>query len=185
MSYTIALIKPDAVQRRLVGLIISRVEETGLGIVAMKMLHSSGWNAKAFYSRQHFGKPYYRDLCTFMLAGDSFGLVLSGTDAIMTWRDKMGSFNTRAEGTIRGDFMLKDARPMENLVHGSDSLESYAYEYNVLFGQPVKLGDVSRCVCNHFHLLTNELQEGIENTRTERCAQCGCLHFVAGELVRK
>ena len=132
MNQTLVLCKPDAVERGLVGKIISRFEEKGLTIASLKMLTITPDIAAQHYA-EHVGKPFYDDLVAFIGRSRSVAMVVEGPDD--TWqivRKMMGSTNAaEAEpGTIRGDF---SALFTENLVHGSDSAESAQREIGIFF----------------------------------------------------
>ena len=132
MNQTLVLCKPDAVERGLVGKIISRFEEKGLTITSLKMLTISPDIAALHYA-EHVGKPFYDDLVAFIGRSRSVAMVVEGPDD--TWqivRKMMGSTNAaEAEpGTIRGDY---SALFTENLVHGSDSAESAQREIGIFF----------------------------------------------------
>ena len=116
---TLSIIKPDAVSNNAVGDIVSRFENAGLKIIAMRMERLSQERAKGFYA-EHDGKPFFKDLVSFMTSGPVVLQVLEGENAIARNRELMGSTNPQeAEpGTIRADFAKSiDA----NAVHGSDS----------------------------------------------------------------
>ncbi len=132
MNQTLVLCKPDAVERKLVGKIISRFEEKGLSVSSMRMLTITPDIAALHYA-EHVGKPFYDDLVTFIGRSNSVAMVIEGPED--TWeivRKMMGATNAaEAEpGTIRGDF---SALFTENLVHGSDSAESARREINIFF----------------------------------------------------
>ena len=132
MNQTLVLCKPDAVERGLVGKIISRFEEKGLKITSLKMLTITPDIAALHYA-EHVGKPFYDDLVAFIGRSRSVAMVVEGPDD--TWqivRKMMGSTNAaEAEpGTIRGDY---SALFTENLVHGSDSAESAQREIGIFF----------------------------------------------------
>lgn len=132
MNQTLVLCKPDAVERKLVGKIISRFEEKGLSIPSMRMLTITPDIAALHYA-EHVGKPFYDDLVTFIGRSNSVAMVIEGPED--TWeivRKMMGATNAaEAEpGTIRGDY---SALFTENLVHGSDSAESARREINIFF----------------------------------------------------
>ena len=132
MNQTLVLCKPDAVERKLVGKIISRFEEKGLSISSMKMLTITPDIAALHYA-EHVGKPFYDDLVTFIGRSTSVAMVIEGPED--TWeivRKMMGATNAaEAEpGTIRGDY---SALFTENLVHGSDSAESARREISIFF----------------------------------------------------
>ena len=126
MQKTLAIIKPDAVQRRLIGKIINRFEEKGLEIIALKMTVISEDMARKNYS-VHKGKEYYEKLVKFMTSGPVVILVLRGKNVIDVARKLMGSADP---GTIRGDYALSGRF---NLIHGSDSVESAEREIALFF----------------------------------------------------
>ena len=133
MKQTLVLCKPDAVERSLVGEIISRFEKKGLKIVALRMLTIGPELAEKHYA-EHVGKPFYNDLVDFIGRSPAVAMVIEGPED--TWeivRKMMGATNAaQAEpGTIRGDF---SALFTENLVHGSDSAESATREIEIFFG---------------------------------------------------
>lgn len=131
MERTLVLIKPDAVQRRLVGRILARFEARGLQLVALKMIRISETLARTHYA-PHEGKPFYEPLIRFVTGGPTVALVVEGKRAIEVVRGMMGpTFGPDApSGTIRGDFGLSNRF---NLVHGSDSPESAAAEIALFF----------------------------------------------------
>ena len=128
---TLVLLKPDAVNRRLVGEIISRFERKGLKIVAMKMLWMSREMAEKHYE-VHRGKPFYESLIDYITSGPIVAMVLEGNNAIAVVRKMMGKTNGQeAEpGTIRGDYSMS---VQNNLVHGSDSPENATREISLFF----------------------------------------------------
>ena len=133
MEQTLVLCKPDAVERSLVGEIISRFEKKGLKIAALRMLTIGPELAEKHYA-EHIGKPFYSDLVDFIGRSPAVAMVIEGPED--TWeivRKMMGATNAaQAEpGTIRGDF---SALFTENLVHGSDSAESAKREIEIFFG---------------------------------------------------
>ena len=133
MKQTLVLCKPDAVERSLVGEIISRFEKKGLKIVALRMLVIGPDIAEKHYA-EHVGKPFYDDLVDFIGRSPAVAMVIEGPED--TWeivRKMMGATNAaQAEaGAIRGDF---SALFTENLVHGSDSAESAEREIEIFFG---------------------------------------------------
>ena len=130
---TLSIIKPDAVSKNVVGDIVSRFENAGLKIIAMRMERLSQERAKGFYA-EHDGKPFFKDLVSFMTSGPSVLQVLEGENAIARNRELMGSTNPQeAEpGTIRADFAKSiDA----NAVHGSDSPASAIREIKFFFSE--------------------------------------------------
>ncbi len=129
---TLSIIKPDAVAKKVIGDIIRRFEENGLAVIATRMTQLSVGQAGRFYA-VHEGRPFYRDLCTFMSSGPVLAMVLEGKNAIALNRQLMGATNPKeAEaGTIRADHADSiDA----NAVHGSDSEENAATEIAFFFG---------------------------------------------------
>jgi len=128
---TLSLIKPDGVQRGLIGEVIGRFERAGLKIRAMKMLHLTKAQALQFYE-VHRERPFYDSLTTFMSSGPIVAMILEGDNAVQVNRDLMGATDYRqaAAGTIRADF----AKEIEaNLVHGSDSPENAQTEITFFF----------------------------------------------------
>ncbi len=128
---TLVLLKPDAVNRRLVGEILTRFERKGLKIVAMKMLWLTKEKAEEHYS-VHKGKPFYDSLIEYITSSPIIAMVLEGESAIKVVRKIMGVTDgvEAAPGTIRGDFALSI---QNNLVHGSDSVESAKREISIFF----------------------------------------------------
>ena len=133
MEQTLVLIKPDAVNRGLIGEIIRRFESRTLKIKALKILNPSKEIIERHYE-VHRGKPFFDDVVAFMASGTVVAMVLEGENAIEIVREMMGALEpTEARpGTIRGDFTLS---VRENLVHGSDSLESAEREIAIWFGK--------------------------------------------------
>ncbi|MEI7609043.1 MAG: nucleoside-diphosphate kinase [Rhodospirillaceae bacterium] len=128
---TLSIIKPDATRRNLTGAINAKFEAAGLRIVAQKRLWLSRAQAEAFYA-VHAQRPFYNDLCTFMISGPVVVQVLQGENAVLANRDVMGATNpaNAAAGTIRKEF----AESIEaNSVHGSDSQENAAIEIAFFF----------------------------------------------------
>jgi nucleoside-diphosphate kinase len=128
---TLAIVKPDAVAKRVVGKILTKIEEGGFTVLAVKLAHLSLGEARGFYY-VHRQRPFYDSLCSFMAQGPSLLMVLEGDDAIQRWRDLMGATDPAkaAAGTIRKEF----ASSIEaNAVHGSDSPESAATEIPYFF----------------------------------------------------
>lgn len=131
MERTLVLLKPDALQRRLVGRIIARLETKGLRIVAMKLIQVSPALAERQYA-EHVGKPFYEELVRFITSAPVVALVVEGPRAIEAVRRLMGKTNPfeADPGTIRGDFGLSVGM---NLVHGSDSPAAAAREIALFF----------------------------------------------------
>jgi nucleoside-diphosphate kinase len=131
MERTLSIIKPDGVTKNLIGEVIKRFEKKGLRIKALKMIHMSREEAKGFYI-VHKERPFYESLTSFMSEGPIVVMVLEGEEAIIKVRDIMGATNPKeaATGTIRASF----ASDIEhNIIHGSDSKESAAYEIAYFF----------------------------------------------------
>lgn len=131
MERTLILIKPDGVQRQLIGRILSRFEEKGIKIAALKLLRMSQGQAENLYS-VHAGKSFHGSLIKFITSGPLVALALEGPKVIAIGRKLLGAtFGANAEaGTIRGDFGCSKSF---NLVHGSDSAEAAARELPILF----------------------------------------------------
>jgi nucleoside-diphosphate kinase len=128
---TLAIIKPDAVEKGVVGEIITRIERAGFAIAAAKLVYLSAGEAGGFYA-VHRERPFYASLCAFMTRGPVLAMVLEGDRAIARWRELMGATDPAkaAPGTIRKDF----ASSIEaNAAHGSDSPESAAFEISYFF----------------------------------------------------
>lgn len=129
---TLSIIKPDGVQKNLIGEIYRRFEEAGLEIVAAKMLHLDRSQAEGFYA-VHRERPFFADLVAYMTSGPVMVQVLEGEDAIQKNRELMGATNPAdaAPGTIRADHA---ASIEENVVHGSDGPDTAATEIAYFFG---------------------------------------------------
>ncbi|MGC4003926.1 MAG: nucleoside-diphosphate kinase [Pirellulales bacterium] len=143
MERTFILFKPDCVQRRLVGRILSRFEDKGLNVIAMKMLQVTPELSKQHYA-EHVAKPFYPNLEEFITASPIVAAVLEGLEAIRVVRDLLGATNglKAAPGTIRGDF--SSSRQM-NLVHASDGPEAAAREIALYF-QPAEVVSYTQTV---------------------------------------
>ena len=128
---TLAIIKPDAVERRLVGRIIQRIEDAGFDIRAMRHVTLTRADAEGFYT-VHRQRPFFASLTEFMSSGPIVALVLEAPDAIRKWRTVMGATDpAKAEpGTIRKDFASSIER---NATHGSDAPETAAFELSYFF----------------------------------------------------
>ena len=133
MERSLVLIKPDAMQRRLAGTIISRLENQGLKLVALKMLHLDRALAQQHYAI-HKDKPFFDDLVNYISSAPIIALVFEGNKAVEIIRKTMGATDpAQAEtGTIRGDFGLDIGR---NTVHGSDSVETAEQEIRLFFAK--------------------------------------------------
>ena len=138
---TFTLLKPDAVQRGLVGEVLQRFERKGLKIVAMKAMRVSKELAEAYYA-EHKGKPFFDPLVRFVTSSPVVAMVLEGEGAVAVVRKMMGRTNSaEAEpGTVRGDYGLIIGR---NLIHGSDSLASAKREIGLFF-KPEELLEYTR-----------------------------------------
>ena len=132
VEQTLSIIKPDGVQKNLIGEIYSRFEKAGLEVVAARMMHLSPEQAQGFYA-VHKERPFFNDLVTYMMSGPVMVQALQGENAIAKNRDIMGATNPAdAEaGTIRADFAESIE---ENIVHGSDAAETAAVEIAYFFG---------------------------------------------------
>ena len=131
LTRTLALIKPDAFDRRLTGKIIDIAHDAGLTIVAMKSVNLNRNQAEAFYA-VHRERPFFASLVAFMTAGTTVAMVLEGSDAVPAWRDAMGATDPAeaAPGTIRRRFAESIER---NCCHGSDSDANAAVEIGCFF----------------------------------------------------
>jgi nucleoside-diphosphate kinase len=133
MERTLSIIKPDAVQKNVIGEIISRFEKNGLRIAAMKKIWMTKEEAKGFYI-VHKERPFYDGLTSFMSEGPIVIMVLEGENAIAKNREIMGATNpaNAATGTIRKDFAENIER---NAVHGSDAPETAVFEIKYFFSE--------------------------------------------------
>jgi nucleoside-diphosphate kinase len=128
---TLAIIKPDAVAKGVTGQIIHRIEETGMTIIAAKLIRMTAEEAAGFYI-VHQERPFYASLCAFMTQGPCLPMVLEGENVIQRWRDLMGATDPAKAGpaTLRKEF----AESIEaNVVHGSDAPETAAFEISYFF----------------------------------------------------
>ena len=125
------LVKPDGVQRGLIGTVIGRIEKKGLKIAGLKLIHVSEELAKEHYG-EHVDRPFFGDLVSFITSSPVVALAIEGDNAVAVMRTLMGGTNPQeaAPGTIRGDFGMTIGM---NLVHGSDSPESAERELNLFF----------------------------------------------------
>lgn len=132
VEQTLSIIKPDGVQKNLIGEIYGRFEKAGLEIVAAKMIHLSKDEAEDFYG-VHRERPFFNDLVAYMTSGPVMVQAMQGEDAIVRNRDIMGATNPAEadKGTIRADFADSIE---ENIVHGSDAVETAAQEIQFFFG---------------------------------------------------
>jgi nucleoside-diphosphate kinase len=152
MERTLILLKPDCVQRRLIGPVITRFESKGLNIIAIKMLRVTPALAKRHYA-EHVEKPFYSGLEAFITGAPVVAMVIEGLEAIRVIREMLGATSglKAAAGTIRGDF--SSSRQM-NLVHASDGPEAAAREIDLYF-QPEE-------ICTYDPTLTPWMKAGDE-----------------------
>lgn len=130
---TLSIVKPDGVRRNVIGKVLSRFEDQGLTITAMKLLQMDRAQAEGFYA-VHRERPFFDSLVSYMTSGPVVVSVLEGENAVLKNRDIMGATDPKkaAPGTIRADF----AESIEaNTVHGSDSVENAAIEIAYFFGK--------------------------------------------------
>lgn len=135
MEQTLILLKPDAVQRQLVGALISRFEQRGLKIAALKLMQVSKDLAEEHYA-VHKERPFFNDLISYITSGPIVALVLAGPNAIQAARNTIGATNPveATPGSIRGDYGMEIGR---NLVHGSDAPETAKAEIALWFGEDI------------------------------------------------
>ena len=128
---TLSIIKPDGVAKNLIGEVIRRIESKGLKVIAAKMISMTKVQAAGFYA-VHEGKPFFESVTNFMSSGPCVVMVLEGENAIASYRELMGATNKdyAAEGTIRRDYATDIEK---NVVHGSDSPETAAFEIGYFF----------------------------------------------------
>ena len=131
VEQTLSIIKPDATKRNITGKINSMIEDKGLRIIAQKRLQLDLEMAENFYS-VHKDRSFFHDLCSYMISGPVVVQVLQGKDAVLNYRELMGSTDpsNASEGTIRKAFAIGI---QENSVHGSDSIENALKEINFFF----------------------------------------------------
>ena len=141
MERTYLMVKPDGVQRGLVGEIMSRFEKKGLKLVAAKLMVIPKETAEKHYA-EHKGKKFYPSLISYITSGPVFAMVWEGENAVQVCRNIMGKTNPQesAPGTIRGDYCMVTG---VNIIHGSDSPESAAREIGIFF-RPEDLVDYKR-----------------------------------------
>lgn len=156
METTLIILKPDAVQRGIMGRIISRFEDKGLKVVGAKMMQISQKLAATHYE-SHQGKKFYDGLVRFMTSSPVLVLALHGVNAIEISRKMMGAtFGSKAEpGTIRGDFGVSNSF---NLIHGSDSPDAAKRELSLFFGSGEVL-DYSRQIDNWVYDMSGKTPE--------------------------
>ena len=142
MERTLVLVKPDGVQRGLVGEMLSRLERKGLKVVGLRLLQVPREMADRHYA-VHAGKHFYEGLVEFITSGPVAAIALEGPDAIATVRRVVGQTmpNEAAAGTIRGDLGISGLR---NLIHASDSAETAAFELDLWFGSGELLENADR-----------------------------------------
>jgi nucleoside-diphosphate kinase len=152
MERTLVLLKPDCVQRRLMGTVLGRFEQKGINVIAMKMMNVSPELSKQHYA-EHVEKPFYKGLEEFITGAPVVAMVLEGLEVIRVVRDMLGATNglKAAAGTIRGDF--SSSRQM-NLVHASDGPEAAEREIKLYFEQSE--------ICGYEPTLTPWLKAGDE-----------------------
>ena len=128
---TLAIIKPDAIKKKIIGKIIQRIEEEGFKILGLKMLHLTKEEAKGFYI-VHKDKHFYQSLTEFMSSAEILVMVLEGENAIVHWREVMGATDPALAktGTLRQMFGFSIER---NAVHGSDSLPTAEWEVDYFY----------------------------------------------------
>ncbi len=133
MEKTFLMVKPDGVQRNLVGEIINRFESKGFKLVGAKLMNISNDLAETHYG-EHKERPFFGELVQFITSGPVFAMVWEGENVIPIARDMMGKTNPleAASGTIRGDFGMTVGK---NIIHGSDSPESAEREINLFFNK--------------------------------------------------
>ena len=131
MQRTLAIIKPDAVERQLTGAIIQRIESAGFHVRAMRRVHLSRQEAEGFYA-VHRERPFFGELTTFMSSGPCVLLALEAPNAIAKWRETMGATDPAkaAPGSLRKEFGESIGR---NATHGSDAPETAAFELGYFF----------------------------------------------------
>jgi nucleoside-diphosphate kinase len=131
MERTLSIVKPDGIQKHLIGEVIKRFESDGLTVVGLKMISMNKKEAEGFYA-VHRGKPFFESLTTFMSSGPSVVMVLQGEGAISKTRELMGATDPKQakEGTLRRQFATNIEK---NVVHGSDAPETAAFEIKYFF----------------------------------------------------
>ena len=137
---TLILVKPDGVRRNLIGEVIRRVETKGYNVVALKMVQADRSILAAHYA-EHEGKPFYEPLVEFVMSGPVVAIIAEGNRVIEGFRKLAGATDpTVAEpGTIRGDLARdQGTKVVQNIVHGSDSVESATREIGIWFATDVK-----------------------------------------------
>lgn len=143
MERSLIILKPDAIQRGLIGPILTRIEQRGLRIIGMKLIQIDEALARRHYA-VHEGKAFFNSLISYITSGPVVVLVVTGSHVVDMVRSMVGATNPvkAAPGTIRGDFALEIGR---NLIHASDSPENGEMEVNLFF-RPEELVDMRRSV---------------------------------------
>lgn len=138
MEKTFLMVKPDGVQRQLIGEIVSRFERKGLQLVGAKLMTISEDLAQQHYG-EHKGKPFYGELVEFITSGPVFAMVWQGENVVELTRKMMGKTNPKDAdpGTIRGDYCMNVG---QNIIHGSDSPESADREIALFFNESELVG---------------------------------------------
>ena len=131
LERTLIILKPDTIQRGLMGEVIGRIEQRGMRVIAMKMMWVDEALAERHYG-EHKGKSFYEPLLDFITSGPVVAMIVEGPEAIQVMRTMMGATNSKeaAPGTIRGDFGMSNRH---NLIHGSDSPASAKREIDLFF----------------------------------------------------
>ncbi len=131
MEKTLSIVKPDGIQKHLIGEIIKRFENNGLKVIGLKMISMNKKEAEGFYA-VHRGKPFFESLTTFMSSGPCVVMVLQGERAISMIRELMGATDPKQAkgGTLRHEFATNIEK---NVVHGSDAPETAAFEIRYFF----------------------------------------------------
>jgi nucleoside-diphosphate kinase len=131
MERTLSIVKPDGIQKHVIGEVIRRFEKYGLRVIALKMIWMDKKKAEGFYA-VHRGKPFFESLTTFMSSGPSVVMVLEGDGAISKTRELMGATDPKQakDGTLRSQFATNIEK---NVVHGSDAPETAAFEIKYFF----------------------------------------------------
>jgi nucleoside-diphosphate kinase len=135
---TLAIVKPDGVEQKVVGKVVARIEAEGFRIAGLRMIRLGKAEAEGFYA-VHRGKPFFSSLTAFMSSGPAVVMVLEREEAIAKWREIMGATNpaNAAPGTLRKELATSVER---NIVHGSDAPETAAFEIAYFFGGVDLLG---------------------------------------------
>jgi nucleoside-diphosphate kinase len=131
MERTLSIVKPDGVQKHLIGEVVKRFEDHGLKVIGLKMISMDKKGAEGFYA-VHRGKPFFDSLTTFMSSGPAVVMVLEGEGAIAKTRELMGATDPKQakEGTLRRQYATNIEK---NIVHGSDAPETAAFEIKYFF----------------------------------------------------